>query len=191
MYHSREEILERYNSAVKYLRWCYDFPGADVGIVTGRVSGLCVLVVEDEAAFKAFATGKTLPVTPTVVTPTGTHYWFCLPENITIPTCTLAHGVELRGEGSFVPVPTHPKDLGGEYQWALGRSIDDVPLAPLPDWILEELPPQDSSPPCDLPDIPEGEGDCGHPTNSEGCADDGDGNLGENPTSQRRGEKKW
>jgi len=174
-----------------FILWCCDFPGADVGIVTGRVSNLCVLVVEDEAAFRAFAAGRTLPVTPTVVTPTGTHFWFCPPENTTIPTCTLAKGVVLRGEGSFVPAPTSPRDVGGEYRWAPGRSIDDVPLALLPDWILEQLPPQDSSPSCDLPGSPEGAGDCGHPTNSEGSADDGDENLGENPTSQRRGEKKW
>ena len=110
----------------------------NVGVRTGALSGLFVV---DEDTLKG---GKVEPVprTPTVETGGGgRHFYFRAP----VPCPGNSAGkigphVDTRGEGGQVVYPgsVHP-ETGKAYRWALGLSPEEVPLADVPEWILDRL----------------------------------------------------
>jgi hypothetical protein len=45
--------------------------------------------------------------------------------------------VDIRGLGGYIVAPPSFHASGRQYQWALGRGLDDVPILPPPDWVIE------------------------------------------------------
>jgi hypothetical protein len=90
--------------------WWKHWPSANVGILTGRRSGLLVLDVDprhggDDALAELEAEHGKLPETPLVLTGGGgLHYYFAHPGG-EVRSVELAHGLELKGDGSFVVAP--------------------------------------------------------------------------------------
>lgn len=84
-----------------------------------------------------------LPPTPRVRTGSGgAHYLFAdLPGGPWHNNAKLCKGVDVRdnsGKGYAVAAGSiHPN--GTPYQWEPGAGLDDLPLAPVPDWLREEL----------------------------------------------------
>lgn len=117
--------------------WWQRWPLANVGVALG--SGHVVLDVDprhggDEALADLEAAHEPLPPTPTVLTGGGgTHYHFVAPPDV--PTVTLAPGLELKAAGAQVVLPPS-RSAAGLYRWDAGAHIADLPLAPLPDWLL-------------------------------------------------------
>ncbi|WP_051914004.1 primase C-terminal domain-containing protein [Thermorudis peleae] len=88
----------------------------------------------DEALADLEATHEPLPPTPTGLTGGGgAHYHFIAPPDV--PTVTLAPGLELKAAGAQVVLPPS-RSAAGRYFWDTGAHIADLPLAPLPDWLL-------------------------------------------------------
>ncbi|MDH5296605.1 MAG: bifunctional DNA primase/polymerase [Nitrospirota bacterium] len=123
--------------------WTHD-PSANVGIVTGEKSNLIVLDVDpdnggDDSLRSLEARYGPLPATPEVLTGGGgRHLYF------QYPGCPLGNsagklgpGLDIRADGGQVVAPPsiHPK-TGGSYEWEVAHHPDDVPPAPLPDWLL-------------------------------------------------------
>ena len=85
----------------------------------------------------------TLPFTPTVLTGGGGfHYYFELPEGVTIPKGgSLAvsgyPGVEWKGPGAQVILPPSVHSSGRSYRWEPGCEIDEVPPSPIPQPLLD------------------------------------------------------
>lgn len=115
--------------------WWRRWPRANVGIITGAVSGLVVLDVDGEAGREALR-GKPLPATPVVVTGRGLHYYYAYPGG-ELRTCKPAPGLDLKACGSYVVAPPSVHPSGRRYRWGDGVSPWDVALAPLPAWLLE------------------------------------------------------
>lgn len=111
-------------------------PDANIGIVTGAVSGLVVLDVDGDAGRKSLR-GRHLPMTPVVETGRGFHYYFAHPGG-EIRTCKPAPGLDLKAEGGYVVAPPSAHPSGRQYRWSDGLSPYDVPLAPCPEWLLEQ-----------------------------------------------------
>ena len=124
--------------------WWRRWPEANIGVATGSASGVVVLDVDprsggDEALRDLVACHGPLPETPTVLTGGGgCHFYFAIPEGVTIRSRRLAPGLDLKGEAGYVVAPPSVHPSGQRYMWELGRSPDDLPLAPLPVWLLEE-----------------------------------------------------
>lgn len=134
-------------------RWAFDAQALNVGVITGAISGLVVLDLDnDDAAAEAERRG--LPHTVAVTTPRGHHFYFAHP-GATVNNIVgqeggkLPEGIDLRGDGGYVVgpgsyfVPT-PGELcagkaEGKYRWADGCSPSDVALAPMPDWLVEAI----------------------------------------------------
>ena len=129
-----EEAAAEETIATWWLRW----PDANVGVVTGEVSGVVVLDVdprnggEDTLEVLEDRWGS-LPVT--VVDRTGGggwHYWF-RSAGERIPSVELGPGLELKGEGGMVVAPPSRHVSGHRYRW-LADPASFHP-APVPNWL--------------------------------------------------------
>ena len=116
-------------------RW--DASNLNVGVVTGKLSNVVVLDVDSEEAQK-LVDELQLPLTPTVQTARGRHYYFRVPQ-VEIRNKTKINGVELdvRGEGGMAvgAGSLHPE--GGFYRWDVSPS--DVEIAEMPENLLALL----------------------------------------------------
>jgi len=122
--------------------WWERWPDANLGIVTGAVSGLVVLDLDGPEAV-AFAKERSVPKTPTVATGKGYHLYFAHPGHPVPNAARLAEfadgGLDVRGDGGYVVAPPSVHPSGRRYAWVKGRSPEDLPLSPLPAWLLELL----------------------------------------------------
>lgn len=115
----------------------------NIGIVTGKVSGLLVLDADSykENFNKELLKSFNLPVTPVQKTASGgEQYFFKLPKGTTIKNdvCigTKESGIDIRGDGGMVIAPPSTTSYG-EYTWLVDPS--DTPLADIPPKLLELL----------------------------------------------------
>jgi hypothetical protein len=123
--------------------WWQRWPDANLGIVTGRISGVVVVDVDPRhggearlAAFEARHGG--LPDTVTTATGGGgRHFYFSHPTHL-VPSRPLVPGIDLKAESGMVVAPPSRHASGGVYRWLPGHAPDQHELAALPEW-LERL----------------------------------------------------
>lgn len=126
-------------SARQVRGWWRRWPQANVGVVTGEVSGVAVVDVDprhggDASLRDLEARWQVLPIAPEVRTGGGgRHLWFRL--DVPAPCTTLASGVDLKGDGGMVVVPPSVHTSGGRYVWRAGGSPDELSLPLLPRWL--------------------------------------------------------
>lgn len=121
----------------------------NIGIITGAISGITVVDFDSPDAVK-LAKEKHFPLTPIVKTARGYHAYCKDKDGIrNFQKKESLPGIDLRGEGGFVVAPPSIHETGKMYKWVTGRSLDDLPLADLPEWILAERP-EDKTPLKDL-----------------------------------------
>jgi len=128
--------------------WWSQHPTANIGVATGKVSGVIVLDIDPRNAEKSNPNpyrvleehfGR-LPVTRTVRTANGgLHKYFQHPQDSKtyanrVKLAGIA-GVDVRGDGGYVVLP--PSQLYGwkSYTWA----NPTIPIAQAPDWLLDAL----------------------------------------------------
>lgn len=110
--------------------------GFNLAVVTGSLSGV-VVVDCDSLAGSVAAIRKGLPETPTATTGKGRHYYFKHPGVPIRNAVRLLPDVDIRGDGGYVVIPPSKHPSGSTYRWLEGLSLADVPLAPLPEWVVE------------------------------------------------------
>ncbi|MGQ9825486.1 MAG: bifunctional DNA primase/polymerase, partial [Desulfotomaculales bacterium] len=120
--------------------WWSRWPDANLGIVTGTVSGLVVLDLDGPDAVD-FVKRHGVSATPTVSTGKGWHVYFQHPGQPVQNAAALGgvKGLDIRADGGYVVAPPSVHPSGRQYKWAKGRSPGDLPLAPCPEWLLEIL----------------------------------------------------
>lgn len=119
--------------------WTDLFPEANIGIVTGKISGICVVdvdTVEGHIAIMPYIADGT--ASPVVNTPSGTHMYFKMPDVEIGNNARTIAGCDLRAEGGYVLAPPSVGEKGG-YQWADKCRIKEVPLAPLPQAYIDRV----------------------------------------------------
>ncbi|RJQ35807.1 hypothetical protein C4568_00265 [Candidatus Parcubacteria bacterium] len=107
------------------------FSKPNVGIATGKVSGIVVVDVE-----KGGAT-KDLP--PTVCAQTGGggyHFFYKHPNVLVKNRVRIREKTDVRGDGGYVVAAPSLHKSGGRYQWLI--SPEDSALAECPQWVLEQ-----------------------------------------------------
>ncbi len=124
--------------------WGEQTPQANIGVRTGRESGVWVLDIdgpEGQASLKNLeAIHGPLPKTPLSETGGGgRHYFFRWPEHIEIRSLIRigGHKIDTRGEGGYAILPPSRHRSGREYRWLV--SPDEAALAPAPQWLIEWL----------------------------------------------------
>lgn len=113
-----------------------------MGLVTGKLNGIVVLDIDVKNGKNGwkYVKGKHLPPTPTVKTQSGgTHFYFKYPQNVeeirnAVDLYGKNTGVDVRGDGGFVVMPFTPG-----YEWVDGLDFESIPLADIPEWLLNDL----------------------------------------------------
>jgi hypothetical protein len=120
-------------------RWWQRWPTANVGVPTGKKSGVVVLDVDvDDGGLESLAklepAGAPIPKTARARTGGGgIHVFFRYPRGTEIRNSAglLGPGLDVRGEGGYVVVP--PSRTLDPYVW-----VDSSPLAEA-SWLIERL----------------------------------------------------
>lgn len=118
--------------------WFRRWPDANVGIVTGAISGLVVIDLDNRhgAAQSVAAAERAhgpLPATVEALTGGGGRHLYCAhPGRWTPNRVALQPGIDVRGDGGCVVAPPSLHPSGRHYAWRLGHAPGDLPVAALP-----------------------------------------------------------
>jgi len=144
------EAYQTQRASVEQVReWWDQYPGANVGLVTGAISGIVVLDVDGPDGEASLA-GKDIPVTPSVATGKGRHIYLAHPGGTIKNFARKLPGLDLRGDGGYVVAPLSVHPSGRVYTWIDGP---DVPLAEMPAWLLELVRPTEPQRPAPRPAV--------------------------------------
>ena len=103
----------------------------NIGIVTGKISGIVVVDLDSEAA-QEFAKNNRFPDTPSVKTPKGYHLYYKYPDNFEVRNFQKRDdlpNIDLRGDGGYVVAPPSVHPSGNVYEWVDGKSLNNLPLS--------------------------------------------------------------
>jgi hypothetical protein len=133
-----DEFQQRLPSQDEIRAWWRRFPKANVGVVTGRVSGLVVVDVETRSRDKIREITGRFPTRVRQRTGRGgVHLFYDYPRGLDRVPCRVDKeaGIDVRADGGYVVAApsTHP-DTGKRYAW-----LDQNPLATQPE--LKPAPP--------------------------------------------------
>jgi len=122
--------------------WWRRWPGANVGIVTGAVSGIVVLDVDprhrgDEVLAELTTLHGALPHTLESLTGGGGQHLYFRRPGTSVPSRAIAPGLDVKGEGGLVTCPPSIHASGRRYVWEAGCAPFEAVLADLPSWLLE------------------------------------------------------
>jgi hypothetical protein len=140
------EFQQRVATAEEIDDWFRRWPDANVGIVTGRVSGLVVVDIDPphggrQSIERVQEEHGTLPRTVEAQTGGGgRHLYFAHPGVRLANRVGILPGIDLRGDGGCVVAPPSLHPSGRRYAWLEGAAPDDVALALLPRWAAPATP---------------------------------------------------
>jgi hypothetical protein len=101
--------------------WWTLWPDANIGIATGRVSGIVVLDVDGEDGEQRLAKFAreygVLPPTAEVKTPRGRHLYFRYPPGVDHVPSVAKGGLDIRADAGFVIAPPSLHFSGERYAW--------------------------------------------------------------------------
>ncbi len=128
-YQHKKADKEKINS------WWAQWPDANIGIVTGIISGLAVIDIDTEEGHKEIQ--KYIPdsiTMPVVNTPSGgKHLYFSCPDEKLTNNAKVIPGCDLRANGGYVLAPPSHNGAGGRYTWQTGLSISQASISALPE----------------------------------------------------------
>jgi len=122
--------------------WWHRWPNANVGIVTGVLSGLIVLDVDprhggERSRAQLEQQHGRLPHSVEALTGGGgRHIYFAHPGGVVRNRVELMPGIDIRGDGGLVVAPPSLHASGQRYAWAPRCTPDESEIAPLPTWLL-------------------------------------------------------
>jgi Bifunctional DNA primase/polymerase, N-terminal/AAA domain/Primase C terminal 1 (PriCT-1) len=123
-------------------KWWQEQPNANVGIATGRRSGLVVLDIDFRndgfTSLKKFeAEYGALPDGPQIITGGGgRHIYFLHPGGEVKNKIGILPGIDVRGDGGYVVGPGSLHESEKHYLWATDKTPKKVPLPPLPERVF-------------------------------------------------------
>ncbi len=121
--------------------WTQKWPGSNIGVATGRKSGLVVLDIDprnggDNSLYEIEKEFGMLP--DTVVSQTGgggRHIFFKNPNHHISCRLALRPGVDLKARGGYIIAPPSRHASGKIYRWKW--YLKDIELTPLPEWLYQ------------------------------------------------------
>ncbi len=111
-------------------QWWKQWPEANIGIVTGGISGIVVVDIEKD--------GKTEGWPPTAMAKTGGggfHFYYKHPGKLVPNATRVKELTDVRGDGGYVVAPPSMHSSGVRYEWL--TTPEDVGLTDLPEDLLQ------------------------------------------------------
>lgn len=125
-----------------------DFPSANVGFVTGLISGICVIDIDSyEGKKEVNALVPESLIFPIAESPRGGEHWYFRCTNADLKTTTDVPGftkVDVRANGGFIVSPPSMGANGKPYRWRL--DILDTPVPTMPKQLYDLLPKKTKTP---------------------------------------------
>jgi len=123
-----KEFQDRKATADEIWEWWNKWPAANVGIVTGKTSGIVVFDVDEAQGFDAIQ--EYVPdslIIPCCKTPRGgQHFYFRAPGETLGNNSRLIPGSDYRGDGGYAIAPPSANGKGKNYAWLDGLSIEEA-----------------------------------------------------------------
>lgn len=130
------EYKERRSTIEEIVEWWRKWKDANVGIVTGKISNLCVVDLDrykedynPETELKFFDS----IVTPTSTSPRGGTHLYFESAGLPISAGSIAPGIDVRDEGGYIVAPPSVNGNGRPYEWVGDLVLGKVPLSVLPE----------------------------------------------------------
>jgi hypothetical protein len=123
--------------------WFGRWPEANIAVVTGVISHLVVMDLDPRHGAEASLDRlqeEHGPLTETVEARSGgggRHLYFAHPGEMTRNRVGIFPGIDLRGDGGYVVAPPSMHACGEPYCWTC--SPESVRVAPLPEWLLNQV----------------------------------------------------
>ena len=122
------------------LEWQAKWPEANVGIITGKISGIIALDVDAPDGIETIKR-ESLQMPPTLTSRTGGggfHYIYKHPCRVVRNFSRKLPGLDLRGDGGYIVAPPSVHQSGNVYEWILQEPPVDAP-----EWLLNLVDQQD------------------------------------------------
>ena len=134
---------EATTDAAQIKAWWTKTPAANVGIATGKRSGIVVLDIDNGHGGQESLMGllmelqERIPNTPEATTGGGgRHYVFAHPgQEIRNSAGKVGVGIDIRGDGGYIVAPPSLHPSGRHYTWDDMSRPSVIELAPLPPWL--------------------------------------------------------
>lgn len=141
-----EWMKEASNDPAKITLWFQKWPHANIGIVTGEVSGIFALDIdlktggEDSLDTIESKHGRVPDDVLAVTGSGGKHFIFKYPGKLGGTTTNLWPGIDTRGDGGYIVVAPSNHVSGGVYFWdAEADPLAGAEPAYTPEWLLQKL----------------------------------------------------
>lgn len=135
------EFQKRLPTEQELQGWFTQWPDANIAIVTGTLSGVCVVDL-DEVEIAKKALNDLIPDSlsfPVVKTPKGEHWYFKCSDPTISNNAKTINGCDQRGEGGYIIAPPSINSEGKKWSWLPALDIFSAALQPLPDAYLEAI----------------------------------------------------
>jgi replicative DNA helicase len=133
------EFQTRRPTEAKVREWFTENPDANIAIVTGKISNLCVFDIDSKEALEYANELGGFPDTVKAVSNKGWHYYMQYPEFEVRPLVNKKLEIDIRGEGGYIVAPPSIHGSGHMYEWEAGCSFSEIDPAPCSDWMKEYL----------------------------------------------------
>jgi Bifunctional DNA primase/polymerase, N-terminal/DnaB-like helicase C terminal domain len=123
------EFQKRKATEQEIQEWFQKWPNANVGVVTGMISGLIVIDLDGS---EGIAEAKKLNLTSYIISYTGTgkHLWFRASSHVA-SSVRIHPGIDIRGEGGFIVAPPSVHVNGKRYRWINVLNVEKLPIFPM------------------------------------------------------------
>lgn len=125
----RKEIIKGINNQGKFT---FYKGGENIGILTGRVSGVIVLDIDDIDLMEKL---EDVPQTWTVKTSRGLHFYFRYQEGI--PSIKYMPGIDILSDKKIAVAPPSIHPSGHKYRWIL--SPRETEIKEVPAWLISQI----------------------------------------------------
>ena len=134
-----KEFQTRLPTEQEVTSWFNKWPDANIGIVTGKISGIVVFDLDSDHAVQYAEDEGGFPDTPKVKTGKGYHYYMRYPGFEVRNDVRKELDIDIRADGGYVVAPPSIHGSGNHYDWEDCSSIFDIIPAACESWMVDYL----------------------------------------------------
>lgn len=134
-----KEYQKRLPTEEEVAAWFEKWPDANIGIITGKVSGIVVFDLDSDHAVEYAENEGGFPETAKVKTGKGYHVYAKHPGFEIRNDVKKELDLDIRADGGYVVAPPSFHGSGRQYEWEEGYSIFEIDPAECEQWMIDYL----------------------------------------------------